>query len=72
MDDTSDLKAFAERLRKLRGGRPMYIMSELCGLSPDVLRRYEAGQAAPTAESLAKIAKCFDVSMDWLWMGKNF
>ena len=66
---------FPERLRKLRESRrpvrSMKVTSELCGLHPDAIRRYERGEARPDADALAAIADHFEVSMDYLWKGEN-
>lgn len=67
---------FPKRLRKLREGtrplRGMAATSELIGLPPGMLRKYERGEAKPTAESLAKIADFYHVSMDYLWGRTNY
>lgn len=67
---------FPIRLRKLREGkrpvRSMAVTSELIGLTPGAIRKYERGEAEPTVRSLAAIADYFGVSMDYLWGRKNF
>lgn len=69
---------FPARLRRLRHRNkynryfPQYKLSELCGLGPDCVRRYEAGEAVPEAETLKAIADFFDVSMDYLWGRTNY
>lgn len=67
---------FTRRLRKLREEkrplRSMAVTSELIGLPPDAIRRYERGEANPTVESLAAIADYFEVSMDYLWGRTNY
>lgn len=67
---------FPRRLRRLREEkRPllsMAVTSELIGLPPDAIRRYERGEANPTVESLAAIADYFKVSMDYLWGRTNY
>ena len=40
--------------------------SELCGLHPDAIRRYEKGEAEPNLNSLIKIADFFGVTIDYL------
>lgn len=42
------------------------VLSELCGLSSDAIRRYERGEVEPRMESLMAIADFFDVSVDYL------
>lgn len=56
-----------QRLReKKRPLRNRKVTSELCGLPPDAIRRYERGEAVPTADSLVKIADYYKVSIDYL------
>lgn len=65
------MNEFSNRLRKLREGkrplRSMAVTSELIGLPPGAIRKYERGEAKPTADSLSAIADYFGVSMDYLW-----
>jgi transcriptional regulator with XRE-family HTH domain len=42
------------------------VLSELCGLHPDAVRRYERGECKPDMESLIAIAEFFDVTIDFL------
>lgn len=62
------MSKFSERLQKLRKTqkRRCKTVSELCGLSPDAIRRYENGEAKPTVDSLIAIADYFEVSLDYL------
>lgn len=64
------MAAFATRLQKLRESkkpvRSRKVTSELCGLPPDAIRRYERGEAEPTLSSLLLIADYFEVSLDEL------
>ena len=57
-----------KRLRQLRERRGVasYVVSELCGLGRDALRRYEQGLQVPGSEALAALADFYDVSTDWL------
>ena len=57
-----------KRLRQLRERRGVasYVVSELCGLHRDALRRYEQGLQVPGAEALAVLADYYGVSTDWL------
>lgn len=59
---------FRQRLRQLREKRRIsrIVLSELCGLSPDAVRRYERGECEPTLQSLIAIADFFEVSVDYL------
>lgn len=62
---------FPKRLRKLREEkrplRSMAVTSELIGLPPGMIRKYERGERKPKADKLAAIADYFGVSMDYLW-----
>ena len=58
----------AERLKALRRKerKSRQVLSELCGLSPDAIRRYETEEATPSIQSLELIADYFEVSTDYL------
>ena len=49
----------------------MTVTSQLMGLNPDALRRYERGEAEPTMSALEKIADYYHVSVDYLVRGKG-
>ena len=59
---------FRHRLQQLREKRRISrkVLSELCGLNPDAVRRYERGESEPTKHSLIAIADFFEVSIDYL------
>ena len=59
---------FRRRLQQLRErkGLSRIVLSELCGLHPDAVRRYERGECEPNLESLVAIAEFFEVSIDYL------
>lgn len=59
---------FRQRLQSLREQRHIsrIVLSELCGLDPDAVRKYERGEREPTMSSLVAIADFFDVSVDYL------
>lgn len=61
-------KTFAKRLQRLRerSGMSRTVLSELCGLSRNMIARYERGEAEPTVASVEAIADFFDVSIDYL------
>ena len=63
---------FRQRLRQLREKKRIsrIVLSELCGLSSDAVRRYERGECEPTLHSLMAIAEFFEVSVDYL-VGKS-
>jgi transcriptional regulator with XRE-family HTH domain len=59
---------FRHRLQTLREKKRISrkVLSELCGLNPDAVRRYERGEAEPTLHSLVAIAEYFEVTVDYL------
>ena len=59
---------FRQRLQQLREKKRISrkVLSELCGLNSDAVRRYERGEAEPTLHSLVSIAEYFGVSVDYL------
>ncbi len=65
---------FPARLRTLREGRRMSrkALSECCGLSKNMIGRYERGEKEPSTKALVEIADFFEVSTDYLLGRKNF
>lgn len=63
---------FRERLRYLRERKDVSckVVSELCGLASDAVRRYERGECEPTMHSLLALSEYFNVSVDYL-VGKS-
>ena len=59
---------FRQRLQCLRENKRISrkVLSELCGLNSDAVRRYERGEIEPTLHSLVAIADFFEVSVDYL------
>lgn len=59
---------FPQRLRKLRErkGISRRVLSELCGLSKNVVSRYERGERSPSLADAAILAEFFGVSLDQL------
>ena len=49
----------------------MTVTSQLMGMNPDALRRYERGEAEPTLSALEKIADYYHVSVDYLVRGQD-
>ena len=64
---------FCQRLQQLRERRRISrkVLSELCGLNSDAIRRYERGESEPTLDSLVAIADFFEVPIDYLIGRKN-
>lgn len=59
---------FPTRLRKLRDRRGMSrsALSDRCGVSRNVISRYESGSRKPAVEVLEELADIFDTSTDYL------
>jgi len=59
---------FPGRLRRLRERNRLkqYRLSELCGLSSDMVRKYEKGEVKPSVDALEAIADFFEVSTDYM------
>lgn len=64
-----DTRLFPQRLQELRERRGLSqsILSELCGLSKNMIARYERGERIPSIVDAALIAEYFDVSLDYLY-----
>lgn len=62
------MSKFPARLRRMRESmrpvRSMTVTSQLMGLSPGSLRRYERGERTPSLEELKLIANYYHVSLD--------
>lgn len=65
---------FRERLQKLREERrkSRIVVSQLCGLQSDAVRRYERGESKPSMEALVALADFFEVSLDYLTGRANY
>ena len=63
---------FRRRLQWLREKKRIsrIVLSELCGLNSDAVRRYERGEVEPKLSSLIALADYFGVSVDYL-VGKD-
>lgn len=59
---------FPVRLRRLRERNRLkqYKLSELCGLSSDMVRKYESGKVKPSTDALIAISDYFEVSTDYM------
>lgn len=62
------MKIFSKRLRELRlsAGLSQQEVSEKLGIRQQSYARYENGKGEPNLDTLAEIAKIFDVSVDFL------
>lgn len=59
---------FRRRLQRLREKKRIsrIVLSELCGLNSDAVRRYERGEVEPKLTSLIALAEFFGVTVDYL------
>ena len=59
---------FPTRLQRLRERRRISrrVLSELCGLSKNMIARYERGERLPSIKDAAALADFFGVSLDYL------
>ena len=66
-------QTFAARLQYLREkhGISRKILSELCGLSKNMIARYERGEVQPNLASLIALSAYFEVSIDYLACQKD-
>lgn len=67
------VRDFGDRLIILREERGLEQKeaAELIGVSPATLNRYEKEKREPDLEMLGKLAKFYNVSLDWLIMGNE-
>lgn len=65
---------FPQKLKKLRKSHKMSqrVLSELCGLSKNMIGQYERGEKTPSMKSIVALADFFGVSVDSLVGRKNF
>lgn len=61
-----NLKVFAERLKKLRGSLSTRMLGEAVGTSNATISRYETGKRSPDLSLVYRIAKYFNVSIEYL------
>lgn len=65
---------FARRLRTLRERKQISrrTLSELVGLSKNMIALYEQGEVDPPASTVVQLAEYFGVSADYILGKKNF
>lgn len=65
---------FPTRLRRLRERRRINrkALGECCGLSKNMIGKYERGEKEPSIRALIEIADYFEVSTDYLLGRQNF
>ena len=61
-------EGFSRRLQELRTKKQISrtVLSELCGLNSDAVRRYENGSDEPKMSALISLAEYFEVTVDYL------
>lgn len=62
------MQEFPRRLRELRERRRISrrVLSELCGLSKNMITRYERGERQPGIAEAGNLADFFGVSLDFM------
>lgn len=62
------INGFPRRLRELREQRHMSrrVLSQLCGLSINMIAQYERGEKTPSVDTLVQLAEVLGVSVDTL------
>ena len=65
---------FGKRNRELRrtGGLTQEALAEELNISTDQLRKIECGSRGPSLDLPILLAVCFDVSTDYLLMGRDY
>lgn len=68
------MSEFPKRLQQLRERRRISrrVLSELCGLSKNMIARYERGEQEPTIGAVMILAEYFGVSTDYLLGMKDY
>lgn len=67
-DDIFEMPPYADRLKWLREKRKLKrrVVAELCGLSKNMIARYENGEVEPKANGLLILADFYGVSVDFI------
>ena len=60
------LQALRESQRPVRSRT---VVSQLAGLHPDAVRRYERGEQMPAADALVALAEYYGVTVDYILRG---
>ena len=68
------MSEFPKRLQQLRERRRISrrVLSELCGLSKNMIARYARGEQEPTIRAVMILAEYFRVSTDYLLGMKDY
>lgn len=73
-EDEWQMSTFPERLRRVRESRHMkrIVLADMCGISRNMIARYESGVAVPGSDVLSNMADVFDTSTDYLLGRTNY
>jgi transcriptional regulator with XRE-family HTH domain len=61
--------AVAGRLRKLRGDRTQKSIAKAVGVTPMAISLYESGKRMPRIQTMNKLAKVYNTTVDALFFG---
>ena len=61
--------AVAGRLRKLRGDRTQKSIAKAVGVTPMAISLYESGKRMPRLQTMNKLAKAYNTTVDALFFG---
>lgn len=62
--------SLAERIKQLRGTLTQKEFAAKVGINMNTLRAYEKGRTSPPADAIVRMCTNFDVSADWLLLGR--
>lgn len=67
------IAGFGQRLKqtRIKKGIKQWYLSELTGISDNLLSKYENDYNSPQINNLVSLCKVLDVSADWLLFGKG-
>ena len=58
---------FAQKLRRLRDGRPDHAIAEASGCSPGAVQKWASGRSIPRADYGVRLAAALGVPAEWLF-----
>jgi transcriptional regulator with XRE-family HTH domain len=67
----SDMETIGQRLREVRGGMTQAEFASQLGVVSKTISRYESNETVPDGAFLLKLKDMFDISPDWLLLGKQ-
>lgn len=54
------------KVARARAGYTFQAVADLCGVSPQAVKKWEDGDAMPSSERLLTICLAFDCSLEWI------